>query len=87
MGRVVMFLQISKSVDALRPEAKTLLVCSCDEYKHLQKMPTEVSLQLSSEGIVAWFLGQNEFAHLSGVWGLRTDPKITSYDRIHRVMG
>lgn len=87
MSRVVMFLQISESVDALRPEAMRLLVCSCDEYKHLQKMPTDISLQSSSECTVSWFLEQNEFVHLSGVWGLRRDPKITSNDRIHRGMG
>lgn len=51
--RLVMFLQMSKSVGALRPEAKRLLVRSCDEYKQLQWMYTDISLQhLSKRAVI-----------------------------------
>lgn len=83
----ISYVSANKSVDALRPEARRLLVCSCEEYKQLQRISMDISLQHSSECTACWFRGQNEFAHLSGVWGLRRDPKITSYDTIHRVMG
>lgn len=83
---------MSKSVGALRPKLKKLLFCSCDENKQLQRMYMGISLQHSSKCTVmqelcAGVLGQNEFAHLSGVLVLRRDTKITCYDKIHRVMG
>lgn len=54
-----MFLKIiSKNVDALRPEAKRLLVCSSDEYKQLQKMPMDISLQRSLNAWCAGSLGK-----------------------------
>lgn len=43
------YVPANKTVDALRPEAKRLLICSCDECKQLQKMPMGISLQHSSE--------------------------------------
>lgn len=70
-----MYLQISKSVDALRPEAERLLVCSCDEYKQLQRMSMDISLQHLSECAVCWFLGQNEFAKFVRSLGIEERPK------------
>jgi len=46
---LVLFLQRSRSVGAVRPEAERLLVCSCGEFKQLQRMDMDMSPQHSSK--------------------------------------